>query len=260
MGKYNKQSESKQEYINNRKKRIQELIELVGVTMDEYLIALGTSKTGYSLVQQRDLDEIFINSYNQEWIRAWNGNMDIQVVLDYFTVITYVTDYYSKDDTGTLEVIKAALDQADAKDIKDKMRMVSNAFLTHRQMGEAEAVYKLIPSMTLKKSNVACQWVSLGSTEERSRRWKLATEKDLESGRPLTKLMGHEGLWYEQQDMWSKYLRRPMDSLGEMCFAQFAKMYKSYSSRGTTDEDNSGHEDVKGDDEEIKDHDDGYQT
>ena len=51
-----------------------------------------------------------------------------------------------------------------------------------------------------------------------------------------------------------------MDSLGEMCFAQFAKMYKSYSSRGTTDEDNSGHEDVKGDDEEINDHDDGYQS
>ena len=137
---------------------------------EEYLEALGTSKAGYSVVQQRDLDEIYINSYNAEWIRAWNGNMDIQVVLDYFAVITYVTDYYSKDDTGTLEVIKAALDQSDAKDVKDKMRTVSNAFLTHRQMGEAEAVYKLIPSMTLKKSNVACQWVSLGSREERSRR------------------------------------------------------------------------------------------
>ena len=58
--------------------------------------------------------------------------MYIQNVLDYYTVITYVTDYYSKDDTGTMEAIKAALDQSDAKDIKEKMRTVSNAFLTHR--------------------------------------------------------------------------------------------------------------------------------
>ena len=142
---------------------------------------------------------------------------------------TYVTDYYSKDDTGTMEVIKAALEQSDAKDVKDKMRLVSNAFLTHRQMGEAEAVYKLLPNMTLKKSNVACQWVSLGRKEERTSRWKRATEKMEGTGRPLTKLVGHDGLWYEQQDMWSKYLRRPIDTLGNMCFAQFAKMYSSYS-------------------------------
>ena len=108
--------------------------------------------------------------------------MDIQVVLDYFAVITYVTDYYSKDDTGTMEVIKAALEQSDAKDVKEKMRTVSNAFLTHRQMGEAEAVYKLLPSMTLKKSSVGCQWVSVGRKEERSSRWKKATKKEVESG------------------------------------------------------------------------------
>ena len=120
--------------------------------------------------------------------------MDIQVVLDYFAVITYVTDYYSKDHTGTLEIVKAALYQSEAKDVKDKMRTVSNAFLTHCQMGEAEAVYKLLPSMTLKKSNVGRQWVYIGSKEERSRGWKHATVKDLDSGRPLTKLMGHEDL------------------------------------------------------------------
>ena len=86
------------------------------VDYDMYLRALKTSKTGYSVVQKRDIDEIYINSYNIEWIRAWNGNMDIQVVLDFFAVITYVTDYYAKDDTGTLEVIKAVLEQTDKHD------------------------------------------------------------------------------------------------------------------------------------------------
>ena len=167
LEKYQKQQESTQEYKSNIEQRIREMVNMAGVDYNEYLKALGTGRSGYSVVQQRDIDETFINSYNSEWIRAWNANLDIQVVLDYFAVITYVTDYYAKDDTGTMEVIKAALQQADAEDVKEKMKVVSNAFLTHRQMGEAEAVYKLLPSMTLKNSNVACQWVSLGRKEER---------------------------------------------------------------------------------------------
>ena len=255
MGEYDKQGESRKEYNENTIKRIQKLCEVADVEYDEYVKALGASKYGYSIVQRRDLDELFINSYNIEWIRAWNGNMDIQIVLDYFAVITYVTDYYSKDESGTMELIKAVLDQLDAKDIKEKMKTVANAFMTHRQMGEAEAVYKLLPSMTLKKSNVACQWVSLGSKEERSSRWKRANEKEQESGRPLTKLLGHDGLWFEQQDMWSKYLRRPMNSLRDMCFAQFAKMYKSYSK--TKSEEDKDNDSKQGD--EV-DEDDGYSS
>ena len=191
-------------------------------------------------MQRRDLNEIYINSYNPEWIRAWNGNMDIQIVLDYFAVITYVADYYAKDDTGTLEVIKAALAQSNSSDLKERMRTVSNVFLSHRQMGEAEAVYRLMPSMTLKKSNVGCQWVSLDTKEERSSRWRRATQEDIESGRPLEELDGHEGLWYEQPDMWSKYLRRP-ESIEDICYAQFGKMYRT-SRGGKSNDDNEDEE------------------
>ena len=255
MNKYDKQNETKEEYKENTIKRIKDLCQVAEVDYEQYVKALGASRYGYSIVQRRDLDELYINSYNTEWIRAWNGNMDMQIVLDYFAIITYVTDYYSKDESGTMELIKAVLDQSDAKDIKDKMRAVSNAFMTHRQMGEAEAVYKLLPSMTLKKSNVACQWVSLGCKEDRSSRWKKVTE-ETESDRPLTKLLGHDGMWYEQQDMWSKYLRRPMETLREMCFAQFAKMYRSYTKAKQDEEIDV---DAKQGDDNVED-DDGYCT
>merc|ERR1712045_107070 len=43
---------------------------------------------------------------------------------------------------------------------------------------------------------------------------------------PLVQLENHEGYWFEQQDFYSKYLRRP-DELKSLCFAQFGKMYKS---------------------------------
>ena len=31
---------------------------------------------------------------------SWNANMDIQIVLDMFGLITYVTDYWAKADEG----------------------------------------------------------------------------------------------------------------------------------------------------------------
>ena len=258
MDGYDKQNETKGEYKINRKKRIENLCETAGVSYVAYITALSTSKSGYSVVQKRDLDEIYINSYNIEWLRAWDGNMDIQVVLDFFAVITYVTDYYSKDDTGTMEIIKATLAQTESKDLKERMKLIANTFLTHRQMGEAEATYRLLPSMLLKKSNVTCQWVSLGTKDDRSSRWKKATETELNSGRLVIQLDGHDGYWYEQQDMWSKYLRRPIETLGDLCFAQFAKMYRS-SGQSKPSEEESMHPDPKGEDDATDD-DPGYET
>jgi hypothetical protein len=49
-----------------------------------------------------------------------------------------------------MEVIKAALEQSNTNVLKEKMRTVANVFVTHTQMGEAGAVYRLLPSLILK--------------------------------------------------------------------------------------------------------------
>ena len=229
MNKYNKQQESKLEHPKCIKDRITELCLKANVTYDEYMKALSVSKLGYKVVQQRDLDEIYVNSYNVEWLRAWNANMDLQVCLDFFGVITYITDYYSKDSSGTMRVINDALKQNECKDVKDQMQLISNTFMTHREMGEAEATYRLIPSMNLKGSNVTCQWVPTQPSNERSRRHRKATESQILSGIEVYQLEGHEGYFYEVQDIYSKYLRRPQE-LKSICYAQFAKMFRSKSS------------------------------
>ena len=53
-----------------------------------------------------------------------------------------------------------------------------------------------------------------------------ASQKDIDSERIVTEIVGHQGFWYEQQDLWSKFLRRSKE-IEEICFAQFAKMYKT---------------------------------
>ena len=227
MKKYDKQTEVPgEDYEINRKKRIQEVLKLAKVSMKDYLEALGYSKQGCTIVLERDLDEILVNPFNTEWLRAHNGNMDLQVCLDFFSVVTYITDYLCKSDDQLCDSIKSIMKNAKDQSLQERMKTLANAFVTHRSMGEAEAIVKIIPSLNLANSNVTCQWVNIDYESEKSTRWRKATQKEMESGIPVVQLENHEGYWYEQQDFYSKYLRRP-DELRSLCFAQFAKMYKS---------------------------------
>ena len=118
MKDYDKDGESKQEYEQNREKRVKKLLSYAGLKTEEdwklYVDALSVSSSGYSIIMVRDIAEMFINSYNPEWILAWNGNMDIQICLDYFAVIVYITEYFLKDDTGTMSVLIEAIKNCDS--------------------------------------------------------------------------------------------------------------------------------------------------
>ena len=61
------------------------------VTKSEYYEALKVSKKGKVIVLKRGIKELWVNNYNPEWIRAWNGNMDLQLCLDFFAIVTYIT-------------------------------------------------------------------------------------------------------------------------------------------------------------------------
>ena len=94
-----------------RLKKILDWAEVEGENFEEqnknYEDALSYSfKKGYAVNIKRDVDEIFTNTYNPLWLQAWNANMDMQICLDFFAVITYITDYYMKDETGVVKDIK----------------------------------------------------------------------------------------------------------------------------------------------------------
>ena len=222
--------------------RIRMMCKLLDIEYREYINALSFGHVGYSTVLRRDLDEVYVNPYNKEYLRAWDGNMDLQFVLDHFAVSTYVVDYIGKDDTVVAKKIREALKDDKNLDLRQKMRKSANMYVQLRQVGEAEAIYRLMPRLKLKDSNVTCEFVSTGLKEERASRFRKATQKQIDNGVPCVELVGHEGLWYEVADFWSKYLRRP-DILKEMCFAQFARMYKSHSSQKAQEEEDGDLED-----------------
>ena len=62
----------------------------------EYHRILQYSNKGFSLVLKRDINEVWVNNYNAEWIEMWNSNLDISPVFDYYAVVTYISDYFMK--------------------------------------------------------------------------------------------------------------------------------------------------------------------
>ena len=132
------------------------------------------------------------------------------------------------------------------------MRSAANIYLKRREIGEPEAIIRLLPSLTLSMSNITTQFAATGLKEERSSRFKKATEEHINAGVPCVELKNHEGLWYEQEDMWSKYLKRPIQLIN-MCFAQFARMYITMSPSSKVEEEDDSNLEVVDDnvDEEL---------
>ena len=232
-----------EEYEENRRLRIRELLRRAEVDEDLYYRALQHSPKGYVVVQKRDLDEIMVNSYNAEWIDVWDGNMDITFCTDFFGIITYMTEYFVKDETKTMEAIKAALRNCPSEDTKERMKVIANAFMKTRQVGESEACFKLLQELLLKNSNVSCIWVTLEDPATKMQRMKrVMIEGATEENKKYKKIDGVEGLWMEQPDIVSKWFRREpvseeelMDGKyahpGDISLAQFAKMYVPANAR-----------------------------
>lgn len=224
---------SEEEYVKMRDKRIRALLAEAKVDFKDYHLYLEMNKKGVQVVLQRDIEEININGYNIVWLEDWNGNIDIQPVTDFFGVITYVTEYAFKPEPSEFSVRKA-LEQVKDKDMETKMKVIAQAYQETREMGEAEATYKLLPDLAMTMSNVAKQWVCLSREEERTTRARKAQKADIDAGRQVFELEDVEGGWIEQWDMRSKYVRRE-EKFWNISFSHFARMMQT-SSKNITDE------------------------
>ena len=131
--------------------------------LQEYHDLLKYSTKGYSIVLKRDISEIFINNFNEEWLPAWNSNMDLSPVFDFYSVLVYVSDYFMKSDEKILQKLVDAVKQTGDMNLRKKLTTMRDVFLTHRSIGECEMFYRLIPSMHLADSNLGTVELVVGS-------------------------------------------------------------------------------------------------
>ena len=115
--KYNKEIVQKMKsYLKsddfNKDLTLEEILKHLDIDGDEYQQALTMSERGKQVVLRRKPNESFINNYNKRFIKIYQANMDLQFCMDPYAVVTYVCDYWSKDETGMTEFLKKALMEA----------------------------------------------------------------------------------------------------------------------------------------------------
>ena len=84
-------------------------------------------------------------------LKVWQANMDIQACLDNFAIVTCVCDYLTTSDDGLTKFMKEAIKikKGSKAGAFEKMNYIKQVYFTHRQVCEAEAVYRLSTDLHL---------------------------------------------------------------------------------------------------------------
>ena len=119
------------------------------------------------------------------------------------------------------------LRNSDDEDLKKHMKLLMNTWIRHRQMGEAEAVYRLTKEFHFRDTDSKCVFGN-----ERSKILKNVTGKPEYRGMPKISVDSHkDGEYIEQYDVNSKYDRRDIEGhieLDKLSFSHMVKMYEAF--------------------------------
>ena len=236
------------------------LTKALGVTDQEYHELISIMEKGTQLVHKRNVNERFINCYNPEIQKALQGNTDFQLAFDIYSVVTYMVSYVSKDDTGMTKFLTEALKATADAPLQEKLKALKLAYLKHKQLSASDAVYRVLPSLHMKHSNIACVFVQTGFPENRTVFFKKVHDNDLgeddenedEVEASLVKdsiveIANKPGKYKQSSPIHDRYAVRP-SCVEKLCLAQFSINYTfasripksvTFSQDGSSEEDKS---------------------
>ena len=86
-------------------------------------------------------------------LKAWQANMDLEPVYNYYKAISYMTAYFSNSGSETSEALKQVVNEMRNQNLKTKeaMQKLSQEFISARQLSVQEAVYLCLPELWLRK-------------------------------------------------------------------------------------------------------------
>ena len=102
------------------------------------------------------------------------------------------------------------------------MRELKDTFLTHKATGEAEAYYRLFPSLHLCDSNLGTVFVNTGLQKSKFLRKISDEEAQRTESDNFVQISDREGVYVETSSIFDKYWKRPSD-MHYISLMQFAK-------------------------------------
>ena len=183
---------------NEKIKFLEEILRISDISHQTYKDVLKVSDRVKQIILIWKPNECYINNYNLRLIIAYQANIDLQFCMDAYAVVTYVCDYWSKDETGMTDFLKQALKESKHFGNFERLSHLKRTFMCKRQIWKSEAVYRAIPSMHLQESSISCTCVQSGYPEKQSKYLrKVNLPENLES-----KKWFYLRVWYPRWHWW----------------------------------------------------------
>ena len=188
-------------------------------TYDEYEWALRSVHTRAVIIHRREPNARWVNQYNEELIRAWNANMDIQFVLDSYACARYLMSYTTKPEREMSLLLEETHKECREGNIpvREEMKKLTGTFFNHRQVSVQEAIYRAT-KMPLVYSSRGFVFVPAHSN----------SCKFLKPAKMLKEMDPEDDDIY-MSNLADKYFDRPDESEFDICMADFASQYEIIS-------------------------------
>ena len=206
----------------------EDVLKTANMSQDELEKNLATCTNRQTIYYKRRIQEQWINNYNPHLIRAWNGNMDIQYVMDPYSCVMYIVSYISKSEREMGDLLRNA--QSEAYEGNDEavsqLRRLGSLYLHHREISVMGSIY-FICGLPLQKSTRKVIF--------------LQTDKESHKiSKPLHILQNSaddcDNPWQNTQI--DKYIARPNNAeFNNMCMAKFFSLYHYMTTNSDKDSD-----------------------
>jgi hypothetical protein len=135
-----------------------------------------------------------------------------------------------------MKILTQAAQNCKNDTLHNQMKCLAQAFLTHRQIGESEAIYRILPNLHLSESNIRCIYLANGFPETRSRFLCKITDDNHHlvnsTDSDIIKIDNREGSFMLKTSIHDRYKLRPAEH-ADMCLVEFAIYYEYKKSRNS---------------------------
>ncbi|XP_042609822.1 uncharacterized protein LOC122142829 [Cyprinus carpio] len=197
-------------------------LPFIGINQTMFEKAYNECSKKKSIVLKRNPKDVWINQYNKDLLRAWQGNMDIQYVTDAFSVVVYILSYITKAEQEMGLLLQRAQNEAmnGNLDAKASLKQLGTIYLHNREISAQEAVYRLT-GMHLKECSRKVQFIPIG-------------QNPIKMSLPLHMLQNkvENDQSDDENNFWmtsviDRYKNRPeKEPLDNLCLASFCSEYR----------------------------------
>ena len=91
--------------------------------------ALQISQRGANVILKQNLQDVFINACNNDILSLWEGNVDLQYVINEIATVKYVCSYMTKGKKGMGETLKRVAKECQYDVVRTQMNKIKKEFL-----------------------------------------------------------------------------------------------------------------------------------